>query len=64
MGADGIFDPVRERLHYTITDPTQFDPDTQKQFDFTDHKWDVESSAYVQDQVNLGKWNLSGRIAF
>jgi hypothetical protein len=64
LGADGVFDPVRERLHYTITDPTQFDPHTRKQFDFTDHKWDVESSAYVQDQVNLGKWNLAGGLRF
>ncbi len=41
-GVDGIFSPVHERLQYTITDPTQFDPGTQLNFQFPyQQKWDV-----------------------
>ena len=61
---DAIFDLVHERLQYTITDPTQFDPGTRQQFRFSGHRWDVEPSAYVQDQVRLGHWNLSGGLRF
>src|SRR5262249_46410766 len=37
VGADNIFNPVHERLQYSITDPTQFDPGTQPQFQFSDY---------------------------
>jgi hypothetical protein len=63
-GVDTIFGPVRESLRYTITDPTQFDPATQQQFQFSDRRWDVEPSAYVQDQIHLGNWNLSAGVRF
>jgi hypothetical protein len=59
IGVDSIFNPVRESLQYTITDPTEFDPTTQQQFQFSDHRWDVERSAYAQDQMRLGKWNAA-----
>lgn len=64
VGTDAIVNPVRERLHYIITDPTQFDPGTQQQFGFLDHRWDVEPSAYAQDQTRLGYWNLSAGLRF
>jgi hypothetical protein len=64
VGVDSIFNPVHERLRYTITDPTQFDSGTQQQFQFSDHRWDVEPSAYVQDQIHLGNWNVSGGLRF
>jgi outer membrane receptor for Fe3+-dicitrate len=64
VGADSIFNPVRESLHYTITDPTQFDPRTQQQFQFSDHRWDVEPSAYAQDQIRSGNWNVSAGLRF
>jgi hypothetical protein len=63
-GVDDIFNPVHERLQYTITDPRQFDPGTQQQFQFSDHRWDVEPSAYVQDQIHLGNWNVSAGLRF
>ncbi len=63
-GVDGIFNPVHERLQYRITDATQFDPDTQPQFQFSDRRWDVEPSAYVQDQIRLGSWNVSAGLRF
>ncbi len=63
-GADGISNPVHEALQYTITDPTQFDPGTQQQFQFADRRWDIEPSAYVQDQWHRGNWNVSAGLRF
>jgi len=64
-GADGIFTPVHEALRYTISDPAQFDPGTQLNFQFPyQRKWDVEPSIYAQDQVRLGQWNLSAGLRF
>src|ERR1700686_2667600 len=40
-GVDTLFTPVHEALRYQITDPSHFDPDTQQQFQFADHQWDI-----------------------
>src|SRR6202162_5117857 len=63
-GVDSFFTPVHEALAYTITDLTQFDPATQQQFQFVDHKWDIEPSAYAQDELHLGNWNISAGLRF
>jgi hypothetical protein len=64
-GVDGIFSPVHERLQYAITDPTQFDPGTHLNFQFPyQQKWDVEPSICVQDQLRLGRWNVSAGLRF
>jgi outer membrane cobalamin receptor len=63
-GFDSFFTPVHEALRYTISDPSQFDPKTQQQFQFADRRWDVEPSAYVQDQIHLGDWNISAGLRF
>ena len=64
-GVDSIFSPVHETLQYAITDPTQFDPGTQLNFQFPyQRKWDVEPSIYVQDQMRLGRWNVSAGLRF
>ena len=64
-GVDGIFSPVHEALQYTITDPTQFDLGTQLNFQFPyQKKWDVEPSIYMQDQMRLGRWNVSAGLRF
>ena len=55
---------MHEALSYTITDPTQFDPETQQQFQFADRQWDIEPSAYVQDRIHLGNWNISAGLRF
>ena len=34
------------------------------QFQFSDRRWDIEPSAYVQDQIRLGNWNLSAGLRF
>ena len=64
-GVDSIFSPVHEALQYSITDPTQFDPGTQLNFPFPyQRKWDVEPSFYAQDQMRLGRWNVSAGLRF
>src|SRR5216683_757775 len=69
VGVDGISSPVNENLQYLINEnpgsyPKQFDPGTKQQFQFSDWLWDLEPSAYVQDQVRFGKWNLSAGLRF
>jgi len=64
FGADGIFSPVNENLQYRITDPSQFDPGTELSFQFSDRRWDVEPSAFVQDQIRFGKWNVSAGLRY
>jgi hypothetical protein len=64
IGVDTLFSPVHEQLQYMITDPSQFPPGTRQQFPFSDHAWDVEPSAYVQDQLHFGKWNASVGLRF
>jgi outer membrane cobalamin receptor len=63
-GLDSIFSPVHEMLTYRITDPTQFDPATRQEFQFSDRRWDIEPSAYAQDQIHLGNWNVSAGLRF
>src|SRR5882762_9980560 len=63
-GVDGIFSPVHEALQYSITDASQFDPGTQQQLQFADRRWDVEPSAYLQDQWHRGNWNVSAGLRF
>ena len=63
-GVDSLFTPVHEALSYLITDPSQFDPDTQQQFQFADRRWDIEPSAYVQDQIHIDNWNITAGLRF
>jgi outer membrane receptor for Fe3+-dicitrate len=64
-GVDSIFSPVHEALQYAITDATQFDPGTKLNFVFPfQRKWDVEPSFYAQDQMRLGRWNVSAGLRF
>jgi hypothetical protein len=64
VGADSIFNPVHERLQYSITDPSQFDSGTRQQFQFFDQRWDIEPSAYAQDEIHFRDWNLSAGLRF
>jgi hypothetical protein len=66
FGVDGIFSPVNENLQYLITDPSQFDAGTALTLapPFSDRRWDIEPSAYAQDQIRLGKWNVSAGLRF
>jgi TonB dependent receptor len=63
-GVDGIFSPVHEALEYSITNRSQFDPGTQLELSFADRRWDIEPSAYLQDQWHHGDWNVSAGLRF
>jgi hypothetical protein len=64
VGADAIFSNVNEALQYQITDASDFDPGTRLNLSFLDHGHDREQSAYAQDQVRLGNWNISAGLRF
>jgi outer membrane cobalamin receptor len=53
---------LHERFSDTISDFAQFDPSTPATFAFTDSRPDLEQSAFVQDQIRLGKWTVSAGL--
>lgn len=54
---------LHENFSYVITDPAQFSPGTPLNFGpFVEAKWDLEQSAFVQDQIRLGKWTASAGL--
>jgi hypothetical protein len=55
---------VHEVFSDIITDPTQFDDGTPLSFQFNSRKWDLEQSAFLQDQINLGKWNINAGLRY
>lgn len=61
-GADSYYAPVSEALQYAITDPAFFDADTPRLFNFADHRLDREQSAFVQDNIRLGRLTLSAGL--
>lgn len=55
--SDNLF--LHENFNYTITDPTQFDPNTPLTFGFMAHRPDLEQAVYVQDLIHLGNWTVN-----
>ncbi len=53
---------LHERFSDVITDFTRFDPGTPGSFAFMGSKPDLEQSAFVQDQMRLGKWTVSAGL--
>jgi outer membrane cobalamin receptor len=53
---------LHERFSDIITDFTQFDPGTPPTFSFAGDKPDLEQSAFVQDQIRLGKWTVNAGL--
>ncbi len=51
-----------ENFSYSVTDSTQFDPDTPPSLAFHASRPDLEQSAYVQDLIRLGKWTVSAGL--
>jgi len=60
--SDNIF--LNENFNYTITDPSQFDPDTPPTFSFIASRPDLEQSAFVEDLVRLGNWTVSAGLRY
>lgn len=56
---------LHENFDYTITDPSQFDPDTVLNFSFPGaypsqgQRPDLEQSAFVQDLIRVGNWTMN-----
>jgi len=50
---------LHENFRDVITDPTQFDEGTPLRFAFRGSRPEVDQSAFVQDQVRLGRYTLS-----
>jgi hypothetical protein len=61
-GFEGDANHLYESFSDVITDFTQFDPGTPASFQFLGRHWDLEQSAYVQDQINLGKWTINAGV--
>ena len=53
---------LHERLNYTITDPTQFDPGSPATLNYQGHRPDLEQSAYLQDLIRLRRWTISAGL--
>jgi outer membrane cobalamin receptor len=61
-GADLDYASIHERYNSTITDFSQFDPETPPNFNFFGHGLDREQALYVQDLMRLGRWTLSAGL--
>ena len=55
---------IHEQFSDVITDFSQFDDGTPATFQFNARKWDLEQSAFVQDEINLGKWHVSAGLRY
>lgn len=53
---------LHERFNDIITDFSQFDPDTPPTFNFSGNKPDLEQSAFIQDEIRLGKFTVSAGL--
>jgi outer membrane cobalamin receptor len=53
---------VHENFSDRITDFTNFDPGTPASFAFIGNRPDLEQSAFVQDQIRMGKWTVSAGL--
>ena len=57
---------LREQFQYLITDPTQFPPGTPPSLPapFNGTRLDLEQSAFLQDRIHLGNWNISAGLRY
>ncbi|WP_353069207.1 TonB-dependent receptor [Tunturibacter empetritectus] len=53
---------LHEKFNYSITDPTQFDPDTPPALNFAASRPDLEQSTFVEDLIRLGSWTVSAGL--
>jgi hypothetical protein len=58
--SDNIF--LNENFSYSITDPTQFEPNTPATFQFAANRPDLEQSAFVQDLIRYGNWTVNAGL--
>ena len=53
---------LNEDFKYVITDPTQFDPSTPRNFSFAGSRPQLEQSAFVQDLIRRGNWTINAGL--
>jgi hypothetical protein len=53
---------LNEQLHYTITDPTQFDPGSPTDFAYQANRPDLEQAIYIQDLIRLRNWTINAGL--
>ena len=53
---------LHEKFNDFITNPDDFDPDTPQTYAFTGATPDLEQSAFIQDEIRLGKFTLSAGL--
>jgi hypothetical protein len=53
---------IAEQFRYSITDPSQFDPDTASSLSFADKATGAEVGAFVQDAFHAGTWAVSAGL--
>lgn len=53
---------LNEGTRYAITDPTQFDPGTPRNFAFAGQRLDLEQAAFVQDRIGLRNWTIEAGL--
>ena len=53
---------LHEKFNGFITDPDDFDPDTPQTYAFTGNTPDLEQSAFIQDEIRLGKFTVSAGL--
>ena len=58
--SDNLF--LNEKLNYTITDPTQFDPGSPTKFAYQANRPDLEQSLFVQDLIRLHNWTINAGL--
>ncbi|MBV9887034.1 MAG: TonB-dependent receptor, partial [Acidobacteria bacterium] len=62
LGVESDATFLHERFNDIITNPNAFDPDTPHAYYFAGDRPDLEQSAFVQDQIRLGKWTVSAGL--
>ncbi len=53
---------LNENFSYSITDTTQFAPNTPATFQFAANRPDLEQSAFVQDLMRYGNWTVNAGL--
>jgi outer membrane cobalamin receptor len=63
-GIDADYAPIQEQFAYQITNSSIFDPTTPVQFAFNGRRQDREEAAFIEDNIHLGQWTVSGGLRY
>lgn len=60
LDSDNVF--LHENFRDQITNASQFDDDTPSTFVFKNSRPDLEQTAYLEDTITLGRWNIQAGL--